>query len=460
MSSILVSSFLLSSSNSANVEGGSGRVTTILSDSGGVWITETEWIDEYQWISTTTTEKSTTTRISTIMPKRVTSDIRGLSTPSETSAKNKNSTEAVYRWLLMPIVVNKSTGSPRISTMSTKATSITPIMNNSYFSRKKIPIKAALFPTRVHTTTTTSTFPPSMSPLTTTTTTLLTAKIELSTIEPSTMAITTTTMKSVTEQTTISSSSAMTTTRTSASTSSLTTLSPATNSHPTEVITTAISIKNVKVAVVPTLPPEILQLLRQEANEEEMRELQQKRKEFRGETGVTNSSGNQVPFIVTPVPSLEQLEPEVDEVDPLLGEGGGKYGSGNLFRRARHYYRPKFLVLANVRTPDISSRQPNYGGYRGRIERRRKRIRRLPAWMRTIPPDFCNEDVLIHEECDSIIDDLSHGQYRWSFSLEYEGVCLLYHDPCPYFKRNSFRSLSQCIGTCWRRPSSDRKKKK
>lgn len=130
----------------------------------------------------------------------------------------------------------------------------------------------------------------------------------------------------------------------------------------------------------------------------------------------------------TPAPSLEESEffenPLVD-----INRGKTRYGSGN-FRRAKRYWRPRFLVRADVRriSPQKASRL---------------------KWLKTGPSDFCQESILIHRECDSCIESpLKRHEYRWSFNLE-DGGCYLYADPCPLFKRNSFRNLSECIATCW-----------
>lgn len=135
----------------------------------------------------------------------------------------------------------------------------------------------------------------------------------------------------------------------------------------------------------------------------------------------------------TPVPSLE----ESDFLEQLLKANGESTGYG-VRRRAKRYRRPKFLVKAAIRklSPD-------------RLEKAR--------WLREPSPEFCHEAILVHDECDgggSMAGPRGSrgrkgGERRWSFSLE-DGTCLLYNDPCPQLKRNSFTQLSQCIATCWR----------
>jgi hypothetical protein len=140
-------------------------------------------------------------------------------------------------------------------------------------------------------------------------------------------------------------------------------------------------------------------------------------------------------------PSLEESEYYQDPlVDPsnMYDNGRYKYGSGN-FRRARRYLKPRFLVKASVK------------------EMERNKTRRL-SWLRIPPLDFCSQSILIHHECDSFLEDPRRTEHRWSFNLE-DANCYLYADPCPIFKRNSFRSLSQCIASCWR-PSNLKKRRR
>jgi len=111
------------------------------------------------------------------------------------------------------------------------------------------------------------------------------------------------------------------------------------------------------------------------------------------------------------------------------------YGSGN-FRRAKKYWKPRLLVKAVVKP--ISPEKVN-------------RVK----WIKTPPPDLCQQSMLIHRECDVFINDPYTKEYRWSFNLE-DGNCYLYRDPCPLFKTNSFQNVSQCIATCWR-PAFKRK---
>ena len=130
----------------------------------------------------------------------------------------------------------------------------------------------------------------------------------------------------------------------------------------------------------------------------------------------------------TPAPPLEQSE---FFEDPLGDTNRGKtrYGSGN-FKGTKRCWRPRFLVKADFRkiSPQKTSKV---------------------KWLKIAPPDFCQESILIHRECDSYIESpLKRHEYRWSFNLE-DGGCYLYVDPCPLFKRNSFRNLFQCIATCW-----------
>jgi hypothetical protein len=168
--------------------------------------------------------------------------------------------------------------------------------------------------------------------------------------------------------------------------------------------------------------------------------------------------------IPDPVPSLEESEPEIQQrglYDEAIGSSGDEdadaaaphphsqiqdqhesriggsrtphYGSGN-FRRATRYYKPKFLMKASIRN--------------AKQEKLKK-----SSWHQEPAPEFCNESILIHDECDSNVN--SHGRKkdkRWSFNLE-DGNCYQYEDPCPLFKRNSFRQLSECLATCWRHAS-------
>lgn len=138
-------------------------------------------------------------------------------------------------------------------------------------------------------------------------------------------------------------------------------------------------------------------------------------------------------------PSLEESEPDRD--DALSDGSDGEqtvhrqvYGSGN-FRRAARYYKPRMLMRASVR--NVKS------------DKLRKSM-----WHREPAPEFCNESILIHDECDAnlISPNKRMKEKRWSFNLE-DGNCYLYEDPCPLFKRHSFRQLPECLATCWRQPT-------
>lgn len=141
----------------------------------------------------------------------------------------------------------------------------------------------------------------------------------------------------------------------------------------------------------------------------------------------------------TPVPSLEESN-FLEQLLKANGEGDG-HGYG-IRRRAKRYRRPTFLIKASIRkfSPD-------------RLEKAK--------WLKEPSPEFCLESILIHDECEtpkrysrrSLGLRGRKGERRWSFSLK-DGTCLLYNDPCPQLKRNSFTQLSQCIATCWRQFSN------
>ena len=147
---------------------------------------------------------------------------------------------------------------------------------------------------------------------------------------------------------------------------------------------------------------------------------------------------------VEPVPSTEEPlpteseslddQPELPEVvlpkttiKPKHKRKGNRMPKRHFRHRARHEARkPHFLMRARL------NKLPKKGQKGG------------DEWWTKPVPELCNEPIIEITNCKE-----RHLEKRWSFNKEDE-KCYLYEDLCYKLKKNTFKSLKDCMIACWR----------